>query len=108
MGVQSIRQTLIWSLVATTIWSSIVHFTSGGTIGVTLATFPLLFVIMFFTMRVTNRFTGALTRRWISKRPDAERAAAPDAASEPVEATSMRPEHAQRRRTRRKRRRGRH
>ena len=108
MGAQSIRQTLIWSLVATMAWSTITHvIEDDSTIAGTLAMSPVLFVIMFFTMRMTNRFTGALTRRFIVKQPDPERSAAADAASEPVAATSMRPEHAQRRRTRRRRRRGR-
>lgn len=104
MAVQSIRQTIIWSLVATTIWSAIAHrFSDDATILGTLAMSPVLLVIMFFTMRMTNRFTGAVTRRFVAKRPDAES----DATPEPAEATSMRPEHAQRRRTRRRRRRGR-
>ena len=106
MGAQSTRQTIIWSLAATTVWSVIIHVTSNGTLFVTLATFPLLFAIMFLTMRATNRVTGALTRRWL-KRPDAQSGPTADAAPEPAEATSMRPEHAQRRRTRRRRRRGR-
>ncbi len=112
MSAQSIRQTLIWSLVATMVWSTIMYVIEDeSTISGTLAMSPVLFVIMFFTMRMTNRFTGALTRRMIVKRSDPERSAAADASTDaesgPVAASSMRPEHAQRRRTRRRRRRGR-
>ncbi|MPZ97933.1 MAG: hypothetical protein GEU80_01130 [Dehalococcoidia bacterium] len=110
MQTHSLGYTLVWALVLTVAWFAIAAvltdtYQESGPVEIGL-TALIFFLIIFTTMRLTNRVT-----LWVGKRMGMEprgpgnrgrRAAATPA--EPAPSTTERPEHAQRRRQRRRRR----
>ena len=99
---QSWRQTLIFSLLLTAGWGAVtLAFSDSGSVFEALALSPLFFVVIFLTMRATNWATVVIAERFAGK-PERR-----DTRHEPVQPSSARPEHAQRRRRRVRRRRNR-
>ena len=94
---QSTREQLLIATLFTAV-VSVVSVLFGGAEAVQAAlTAPILFAVMFVTMRVTNRLARTALGRFRPPAPAPERRPAPEANSE-------RPDHAQRRRQRRRRR----
>jgi hypothetical protein len=92
---QTTRELLVTSALFTAVFSAINLWLTGFDIASTLIMAPLFLVVMFVSMRTSNRIVRAVSRRF--GRPPPEPAA-------PPEATTERPQHAQRRRSRRRRR----
>jgi hypothetical protein len=94
---QPLKTTLIMSALFTALVTGFVTLT--GNEGQTAATIALnallVFGIIFFTMRMTNRLTVAAVNRFSKKQPQLGDAPAP-------EPTTTRPDHVQRRRSRRR------
>ena len=97
-GQQSIGTTLMLSVLAVGVWALLSIVWGGQPVIATAVLAPVFLAIVFFTMRMTNRFTGGLLNRFGPKPPE------PKAPTPP---SSERPDHAQRRRQRRRRGRGR-
>lgn len=93
MQTQSLRTTLVFALVATTVWVGISLVWGGASTAEAAIGFPVFFGVIFFTMRMSNRMTAWVLRRWGPKPP--ERAPKGPAVSE---RTTERPEHVKRRR----------
>ncbi len=100
MRTQSLKANLIMSVIFTIVVVGFVSFTSSEDI--TALGFVLnaavIFVIVFTTMRLTNRVTAFMVNRF-GPQGSSEHIAMP-----PPEPSSSRPEHAQRRRQRRRQR----
>ncbi|MFA7250058.1 MAG: hypothetical protein WC273_10555 [Dehalococcoidia bacterium] len=94
---QSLRTTLLFSLVATAIWSVVLVYTDGGTWTDAAIRAPLFFAMIFFTMLASNRLTSWLANR-IATREAAKAAASRGPAVVPP--SSERADHNQRRRQR--------
>ena len=100
MQTQSLKATLLLSALFTVVVVGFV--TLVGSDDVTVIGFLLnavvIFVIVFTTMRLTNRVTAFMVNRFAPHAPrDGDRILQP-----PPEPSSARPEHAQRRRSRRR------
>ena len=94
---QSLRSSLVYAAVATAVWALVSVRWSDTTPRAALVLAPVFFVMIFFTMRITNRLTEMIAKRFV--KPPAARGAPGRAAPEP---SSERPEHAQRRRSTRR------
>ena len=94
---QSLRATIIWAFVATSIWAVVSIRFQDMPLETALWMTPFFFAILFFTMRATNRISTALVRRADER---AARNAPPP--KPPPQPSSERSEHVQRRRTARR------
>ena len=106
MKTQSWRATLVYSVIASAIWCAVMVWNDDASISAALILLPVFFVLIFATMLGTNRLTVYLTGRMLRRREQAVRntqgaSRAVGASDGAPVAPSERPEHAQRRRSRR-------
>lgn len=102
MQTQSIRSTLVLSALFTAVVVGFVTITGDRDIDTfeLLLNLVVIFVIVFTTMRLTNRVTAFMINRFAPNASRDRNSAPPP----PAEPTTARPEHAQRRRSRRRQR----
>ena len=94
-GQQSVRTTIVLSVLAVGVWVVLSVAWGGQSIIGTAIAAPVFLGVIYFTMRLTNRITGSLVDRFGPEPPE------PPAPTPP---SSDRPEHVQRRRQSRRRR----
>ena len=95
---QTTRELLVTSALFTAVFSAINLWLTGFDVISTLFTAPFFLVVIFISMRTSNRIVRAVSRRFGRTPPEP---------AAPPQATTERPQHAQRRRRRRRRGRGR-
>lgn len=94
-GQQSVRATLVLSVLAVGVWAVLSVAWGGQPVVATAILAPVFLGVVYFTMRMTNRITGSLVDRFGPTPPEPP---------PPTPSSTDRPEHAQRRRSRRRRR----
>lgn len=92
-GQQSVRATLVLSVLAVSVWGVLSVVWGGQPVVFTAVISPIFLGAIFFTMRMTNRITGGLLNRFGPTPPEPP---------PPTPPSSERPEHAQRRRDQRR------